>query len=963
MSVRPCFWLSVLFAACASDLVAEEKTSIRLDAGSLTIRISEAGQLQGLMDSKHGKEYSAPGRPAPLLTLRLVDKDQIPTSLTYDTAKSLLQFTFGKTGITAAVRVAVKPTHATLELVSVTGGKPAQVRWGPFPTTIGKTVGNIIGVVRDGQFALGIQSLNVRTDAGAARRDDGSVLWAHAIEQDGVLGSKIALFGCPAGAALATIGDIEVAEGLPHPMLDGVWGKISPTARSSYLIIPLAENNMDEILELARQGGFKYVYDPNPFKTWGHFVLDPDRFPDGDASMRRCVEKAAKHGIRLGGHTLTSFITTNDPYVTPVPDRRLASLGSTTLAAAVDEKSSEIPVSDPGPFRKTQNWGWDIPVAILGTEIAQYESLSDAAPWTLRGCKRGVFGTRAAAHQAGTEIGRLATHGYRTLYPGINNGMADEMAARLTQLINNTGMRQLSFDGLEGLWDYGHGQSAAVRFVKLCSDGWKPEVRSDASGLLHYLWHVHSHMNWGELTLSAKQDVDNYRVKNCQMFEDNLFPTALGWWRLNGAGLDWEATRIEDIEYLVAKAAGWNGLHALATDPGVFQRHGYAHECLEMVRHWDEAKQLGAFTDAQRALLRQRGRDFHLEPAGVKRWNLTEVKYSPFYWMCPGTGRTQTADPALQVLSFTTASEQHLGMSCPAANPFGRQPIRFELRVLGSLDYADPGNIDLTPASSSDWRREVDLHKDAPELRVNRAEIAGCKGYEVRANYQGKTKPSWVTRAIASLPKPLDLRQHRGLGLWVRGDGKGELLFVELVAGDRKRQYYVPVDFTGERYFEFPLGEMCLGRYYSYDWNHWSGFASWWVTLKDFPYNKVERITIGFNAIPPNSEVCCAVAGLKALQESGSGLSNPALELRGQKMSFADTLAPGSYLIYEGGKKAEVRDANLRLLREVPLSGALLTLEPGENQIRLSYRGSRGPAPWARLECKCVGPPQEVVAK
>ncbi|MCY2990129.1 MAG: hypothetical protein NTY19_19985 [Planctomycetota bacterium] len=44
-------------------------------------------------------------------------------------------------------------------------------------------------------------------------------------------GSKIALFGCPEKEALATIGNIEVAEGLPHPMLDGVWGKISPTAR------------------------------------------------------------------------------------------------------------------------------------------------------------------------------------------------------------------------------------------------------------------------------------------------------------------------------------------------------------------------------------------------------------------------------------------------------------------------------------------------------------------------------------------------------------------------------------------------------------------------------------------------------------------------------------------------------------------------------------------------------------
>ncbi|MBK6947042.1 MAG: hypothetical protein IPH16_02225 [Haliscomenobacter sp.] len=42
-----------------------------------------------------------------------------------------------------------------------------KVVWGPFATTIGETVGEIVGVVRNGQFALGIQSLNVKTVGGS----------------------------------------------------------------------------------------------------------------------------------------------------------------------------------------------------------------------------------------------------------------------------------------------------------------------------------------------------------------------------------------------------------------------------------------------------------------------------------------------------------------------------------------------------------------------------------------------------------------------------------------------------------------------------------------------------------------------------------------------------------------------------------------------------------------------------
>ncbi|HIA75184.1 MAG TPA: ADP-forming succinate--CoA ligase subunit beta [Dehalococcoidia bacterium] len=52
--------------------------------------------------------------------------------------------------------------------------------------------------------------------------------------------------------------------------------------------------------------------------------------------MRKCVEKAKKKGIRIGAHTLTNFIQTHDPYITPVPDKRLARTGSQAATAAFE---------------------------------------------------------------------------------------------------------------------------------------------------------------------------------------------------------------------------------------------------------------------------------------------------------------------------------------------------------------------------------------------------------------------------------------------------------------------------------------------------------------------------------------------------------------------------------------------------------------------------------------------------
>jgi hypothetical protein len=607
-----------------------------------------------------------------------------------------------------------------------------------------------------------------------------------------------------------------------------------------------------------------------------------------------------------------------------------------------------------------QPWGWSTKLAIVGDEIVTYEGVSTTEPSRLLGCARGAFGTSAASHSAGADIGRLATHNYRTVYPGIDNNMLDEMTGRLVELVNRAPLHLLSFDGLEGLWSYGHGPWAGVRFVTQCFSGWQPEVMSDASGLLHYTWHVHSRMNWGELTQSAKTDVDVYRSNNCRYFEANLFPKAMGWWRFGGAALDWEATRMEDVEYLLAKAAGNDATHGLQTDPASLAAHGLGEECLEAVHSWSDAQRAGAFSAEQRAKLREKGRDFRLEPAGDGQWNLTEVVYSPLHWLCPGSGRQTPVDPNRDVLSFTTADEAHLGQVCRVRNPFGPQPLRFELRALGSLDHEDPRNILLStmPPEAFGWER--DLHDEAPRLQVSAATVAGRAGYGIRADYPAVDKPSYCTRVIASLGQPLNLQQHRGLGIWVRGDGQGELLFLELVARDCKRQYYVPIDFTGERYFEFPLGEMCLGRYYAYDWNHWSGFASWWVTLKGFDYGQVDRLTLGLNRIPPGRSVACAVAGVQALKELGTSLLDPSIALDGAQLAFSAVVPPGGYLLYQGGAAGEVRDANYRLLATVPPQGAPLTIPQGDSELRVAYSGDGGPAPWSRWEFSAEGDAEPV---
>ena len=56
-----------------------------------------------------------------------------------------------------------------------------------------------------------------------------------------VAGSKVALFGCAPADALAHIGAIEVAEGVPHPVFDGQSIKQWRDQGRSYLIASFTE--------------------------------------------------------------------------------------------------------------------------------------------------------------------------------------------------------------------------------------------------------------------------------------------------------------------------------------------------------------------------------------------------------------------------------------------------------------------------------------------------------------------------------------------------------------------------------------------------------------------------------------------------------------------------------------------------------------------------------------------------
>jgi len=173
--------------------------------------------------------------------------------------------------------------------------------------------------------------------------------------------------------------------------------------RRPQLLLPIS-------LDITKKSGLRYLYHPGPFKNWGHFDLNK-QFPNGWDGLKKCVAIAKENNIMLGVHTLSNFITTNDPYVTPVPDNRLAKVGTSIITEEINNSQNEIPVESPDFFNQFKNN--NLKTVVIGNELIRYGTVSEQIPWKLLDCQRGAFGTTASKHKKNENISKLADHGYK----------------------------------------------------------------------------------------------------------------------------------------------------------------------------------------------------------------------------------------------------------------------------------------------------------------------------------------------------------------------------------------------------------------------------------------------------------------------------------------------------------------------------------------------------------------------
>jgi hypothetical protein len=243
----------------------------------------------------------------------------------------------------------------------------------------------------------------------------------------------------------------------------------------------------------------------------------------------------------------------------------------------------------------------------------------------------------------------LMDYPYNTLFP--NFSLQQEIASNMARFFNETGVSHMDFDGHEGAMSSGEGDYAVQAFAEKVFRETRHTLVNGTSRSSHFYWHISHYWNWGEPWYGGfRESQGDYRLENQPFLERNYMPNMLGWFLLSAT------TGLEDIEWMMARAAGYHAGFALVARYPSLKENPQTDQLLRQIKLWQEASANRIFSAEQLARLKNPANDFHLEKIG-EGWKLFPFRKHHFQHE---KKLLQPGQPA-----FSTFSFEHAGVDQP----------------------------------------------------------------------------------------------------------------------------------------------------------------------------------------------------------------------------------------------------------------------------------------------------------
>lgn len=391
------------------------------------------------------------------------------------------------------------------------------------------------------------------------------------------------------------------------------YSKKSPLIKDAYLFVDLTEANSPSVISLAKRGNFPYVlvYSGTWASSLGTYDFNKKNYPDGIYGLQRVVKSANAEGVKIGLHTLTSFVTKSDPFVLSRPDALLkddrASLlnrigrNETTLLAA--ESIDSFPSSP--AYYGIGKAGLDL---LVGREIISCSVVRKGGQGAFGDCRRGLYGSEAVAHEAGTPIFHLAER-YGSYLLDLRGDLKKVVASRLSSVINDAGIDMVYFDGGEvGSANGDAGWYVADQQIQVLNKVRRP-ILVEGSGIVPRLWPFLTRVVDDDFAaLAPVSFLDEHKIGRISKAHAGIFmPDNLGWLGLLKETQAYPATTPEEISTYVARSLSLNIPLSIETHLDDLVNNPYTSKLMDILSVGNKVVRDNFLSNDQRALLGRGG--------------------------------------------------------------------------------------------------------------------------------------------------------------------------------------------------------------------------------------------------------------------------------------------------------------------------------------------------------------------
>jgi len=925
-----------LFATC-SVASGMQQNSIVIENTHVQYTISADGKNLAFIDRASGIDYLKKDNSSACASVRCGGVEYPATSAQLE--KDKLTIEFNKANTKAVLRVKSLDSYIRLTAESIRGDNIESLTFLNVPLTLqGRP---------DEPFGSCALSLNLITRVNQLPALQTN-LQASCYDKFGTKGAKVAIVAMPMDKMLTALKQVLTeADEMPHCTVAGPWAQDMPFNHGSYLFNfgSLTESNVDEWISMAKKLGVTQIdnHGGSSFFRFGDFVLDSKKWPEGWDTYRRIVKRLHDTGIGSIFHTYAFFIDKQSKYVTPVPDKRLDAFRTFTLAEAIDSNSTEITVNESTSGMNTITGFFEHNSVILhiDDELITFGDVSQEPPWRFTKLRRGAFGTKPAAHQKSAKARHLKEC-FGLLVPDPESTLFEEIAKNHADIVNSCGFDGIYLDAIDGSSILRGGDECwywANKFVFDIQKHLKKPVGMEMSAMWHHFWQFRTRWQaWDYPQRGHKRFID---IHAASVNGGLLLPLHLGWWNFQ----HFDPPQVEPsypdvIEYLGAKLIGWDAGISLT---GSINRQRLNEvplfgRAVDILRTCEELRRDNIFDEKIKAQLRQPGKEFSLFQDTSGKWRFRPVNYD----------------------SHTASGSEPWSMSWTAQNPFNEQPLKFRLEVLMSAQsYYDANNIVLAEFSNPSRFEGPPCTAEGVTASLAERTVEPERTGTFSAVNSGKVSrnAAWA-RLDCKFSPCLNLKNHQAIGVWIDGDGGGQIINIRLesprhISFGAVADHYINVDFTGPRLIT--LVETESNRWSDYVWNDSKGVYN--IYREKIDYGNIESVSIWYNNLPAGKQTKCVIGPIKAMPMVACTVKNPTVSVNGKAVVLPATMQSGSYLEFNSKNDCTIYGSKGEIITKVLPEGEVPMLPAGENQIRFSCDAADGPAPRVKLMLISHGKP------